>query len=63
MLLGNIEIVNNCVRISDVDGSYEDYSAGDALDMLAWLMQQQERLLQIVREETQHLQNDSRKDS
>jgi hypothetical protein len=56
VLIRNIYIVDRNVRIYDMDGSYQEVSADDALDLLYWLTQHKERLLHIIREETNRLQ-------
>lgn len=56
MLIRDIYIVDEKVRIYDMDGSYQEINAADAVDLLGWLIQQKERLLHIVREETKRLQ-------
>jgi hypothetical protein len=56
MLIRDIYMVDKNVRIYDMDGSYQEIGADDAIDLLGWLLQQKERLLHIMREETKRLQ-------
>ena len=56
MLIRDIYIVDGKVRVYDMDGSYSEYTADDAIDMLGWLLQQKERLLHIMREDIKRVQ-------
>jgi len=49
MLLGNILTTPTGIRLYDVDGSYLELNAEDALDLSEWLLRKKEQLQETVR--------------
>lgn len=60
MLIGNIVMRDDHVRVYDVDGSHIEYNTEDGLRLLHWLLQRRELLLELYRQE---LNNERRKDN
>jgi hypothetical protein len=56
MLIRDVYIVDNHVRVYDMDGSHVDFNADDAIDLLGWLLQKKEHLLDIMRDEQKRMQ-------
>ena len=50
MLIGNVTMSEKGIKVYDVDGSFIELKATDALYLATWIVQKKEALLEIMRQ-------------